>query len=162
MSEIKTYIQSWQFNRTKTLATLAEFEKLTHPTTAIAWRPGPGRAHTAWQMMHIAVTEELFATARLLGTEPALREYIDRFRFGSSPSDDNIPDFEVIRNTFTASREHLIETVSAFTESDLERIPEALAPRGWTIRTALQVLAWHEAHHQGQVHITLNLLKAQS
>ncbi|MEQ1825185.1 MAG: DinB family protein [Pirellula sp.] len=161
MTEIQTYIQSWQFNRTRTLATLAEFDKRTDPSASVGWRPGPGRAHSAWQFMHIAITEELFATARLLGTEPSFGEWIERFRGGSTP-DEVIPTLETIRSTLDTSRQHLIETVSALSIQDLDRVPEALAQRGWTIRTALQVIAWHESHHQGQIHLTLNLLKSQS
>jgi uncharacterized damage-inducible protein DinB len=158
MSEIKTYLQCWQFIRTKTLATVSEYEKLAD-LSALGWRPGPGRAHAAWQFMHIAITEELFATARLLGTQPGFPDLIDRFRGGSTP-DDRIPSLEEIRNTLNVSRQHLIETVSSMSDAELDRIPEAFVERGWTIRTALQVIAWHESHHQGQAHITLNLLKA--
>lgn len=161
MNEIQTYIDSWQFNRSRTLATLAEFESRVDGAAELGWRPGPGRAHAAWQFMHIAITEELFATARLLGTSPAFGDCIDRFRGGSTP-DDIIPSFEQIRNTLNLSREHLIATANSLTETDLERIPEAFVQRGWTIRRALQVVSWHEAHHQGQVHITLNLLKTNT
>ena len=33
--------------------------------SVLAWRPGPGRAHIGWQLMHIGITEELFASDRL-------------------------------------------------------------------------------------------------
>jgi hypothetical protein len=29
-----------------------------------------------------------------------------------------------------------------------------------TLLDVLHILSWHEAHHQGQAHISLNLLKA--
>ncbi len=32
----------------------------------------------------------------------------------------------------------------------------------WTHQEWLKVLAWHEAHHQGQAHITLNLYQART
>ena len=144
MSEIATYINCWQFNRTRTLATLDEFEKQLDPVHAISWRPGTGRAHAAWQFMHIAITEELFATARLMQLEPKFGEWIERYRGGSTP-DDNIPTFEQIRETLSISRERLIAVVSDFNDAQLENVPKALAERGWTIRTALQVLAWHES-----------------
>ena len=160
MSEIQTYIDTWQFIRARTLATLAEIEKLSDPMAVMAWRPSPGRAHVAWQMMHIAITEELFATARIQGTQPGFNGMIERFRGGSNP-DDNIPSLDAIKATLLESRKHLIETASSLSEQDLERIPEAFVQRGWTIRTAFQVIAWHEAHHQGQAHITFNLYKHQ-
>jgi uncharacterized damage-inducible protein DinB len=160
MSEIDTYLQIWQFNRGRTLNTLAELEKLADPQQALGWRPGLGRAHPAWQFMHIAITEELFATERIMGMPPAYVELLDRYRGGSTP-DDDIPTIEEIRATLQESRNHLIETATSLAVSDLDRIPKAFVQRGWTIRTACQVIAWHEAHHQGQIHITLNLLKAK-
>jgi uncharacterized damage-inducible protein DinB len=160
MSEIQTYIQAFQFNRTKTLATLAEFEKQPSPLEALAFRPGVGRAHAAWQFMHVAITEEVFSTSRLLGTNPAFPELVERFRGGSTP-DDNIPSIDEIKNTLAVAREHLLATLGKFSDQDLEMIPAAFAQRGWTLRTVLQVIAWHEAHHQGQTHITLNMYKAR-
>jgi uncharacterized damage-inducible protein DinB len=161
MSEIETYVQCWTFNRSRTLMTLSEFEKLSDPVARLGWRPGPGRAHAAWQLMHIAITEELFATARLMGTEPSFGHLLERFRGGSTP-DDNVPSVSEIREVLEHSRSHLVQTAMDLNPEDLDRIPEAFAQRGWTIRTALQVIAWHEAHHQGQAHLTLNLIKAAS
>jgi uncharacterized damage-inducible protein DinB len=158
MTEIESYVHCWQFNRTKTLATLSEFEKLPEPMQAIGWQPGPGRAHAAWQFMHIAITEELFATERLLGAAASFPEFLDKFRGGSTP-DRDFPTIAIIQEVLSSTREHLIKTVFTLSENDLDQVPAAFAQRGWTIRTALQVLAWHEAHHQGQIHLTLNLLK---
>src|SRR5205807_2714072 len=126
---------------------------------ALGWRPGPGRAHIAWQLMHIAITEELFATERFLGTPPAFPDLLPRFKGGSTP-DDNIPPLATIRDVLTQSRAHLRATVSGFTEADLPRIPPAFKERGLTIGKILQIPPWHEAHHQGQAHMTLNLFKA--
>ena len=36
----------------------------------------------------------------------------------------------------------------------------ALAARKLTIRDVLHILSWHEAHHHGQAHLTLNLYRA--
>jgi hypothetical protein len=55
--EIETYIATWKFNRTKTLQSMEQVEKLPNPSAILGWRPGAGRAHCAWQWMHIAVTE---------------------------------------------------------------------------------------------------------
>ena len=156
---IDTTIKIWEFNRGRTLATLDAVAALPDPRRALGWRPGPGRAHIAWQLLHIGVTEELFATERLKGTPPAFTELIPRFR-GGSPPDDNVPTAAEIREVLNASRQHLIETVSNLTAADLEVIPPAFKERGWTVAKALQVITWHEAHHQGQAHITLNLYKA--
>jgi uncharacterized damage-inducible protein DinB len=159
MSYIETCLSQWQFNRGRTLMKLDEIAKLPNAEAVLGWRPGPGRAHIAWQLMHIGVTEELFATERLIGTAPAYPDLVPRFRGGSTP-DDNIPTVDRIRDVLDASRTHLQQTISTLQESDLTVIPPAMKERGLNIGQILQLLAWHEAHHQGQAHITFNLWKA--
>lgn len=159
MSFIETCLSQWDLNRARTLAKLDEIANLPDAAAVLAWRPGPGRAHIAWQLMHIGVTEELFATERLIGTAPAFPDLLPRFRGGSTP-DDNIPTVDRIRDVLDAARTHLQQTISTFQETDLATIPPALKERGLSIGQSLQLLAWHEAHHQGQAHITLNLWKA--
>jgi hypothetical protein len=154
--ELEACVKNFIFNRTKTFATLDQLESITNDSNVLGWRPGPGRAHFAWQFMHIAVTEELFATARLFGTLPGMGPYVERFRGGSKP-DESIVDVATIRECLTESREHLIKALQSFQDSDLGMIPEPIKDRGWSLRTVLHVLAWHEAHHQGQIHLTLNL-----
>ena len=158
-SIIEVTIGIWDLHRERTLATLQAIENLPNPQQVLGWRPGPGRAHIAWQLMHIGVTEELFATERLVGTTPGFADLLPRFRGGSTP-DDNIPSAQSIRDVLAQSREHLKKTMSTLTDADLHIIPPALKERGLTIGKAIQILAWHEAHHQGQSHITLNLYKA--
>lgn len=159
MSVIRIMAAAWEFNRQRTRATLDALAKLPDPQAALAWRPGPGRAHIAWQLTHVGITEELFATERLIGTAPDFAELVPRFKGGSTP-DENVPDLATIRRVLDHGRQHLLATVATFSESDLQTIPERLRDRGWTPETILRVLAWHEPHHQGQAHITLNLFKA--
>jgi uncharacterized damage-inducible protein DinB len=159
MSVIRILCGCWEFNRKRTLATLDEVASLPDPARVLGWRPGPGRAHVAWQLMHVGVTEELFATERLVGTAPEYAELVPRFRGGSTP-DDTIPDVATIRSVLEGSRQHLLNTVATFSDDDLATIPEAFRERGWTLDTILRVITWHEAHHQGQAHLTLNLYKA--
>ncbi len=160
MSTIDTLIETYKFNRDRTLGTLAAIEKESDPRAILAWRPAPGRAHIGWQLMHIAITEELFATERLAPEKPgSFMELWPRFRGGSTP-DDDVPAPEVIRHVLNETREHLLATVGAIDEKRLNEIPAAFKERGWTMRIALGVIAWHEPHHQGQAHITLNLYKA--
>jgi len=159
MSFIETCLSQWDMNRGKTMAKLDEIAKLPSPEAVLGWRPGVGRAHLAWQFLHIGVTEELFATERLIGTAPAFADLVPRFRGGSTP-DDQIPTIDRIRDVLDASRTHLRQTISTLQESDLTIIPPAMKERGLNIGQILQLLAWHEAHHQGQAHITLNLWKA--
>jgi len=157
MSTLHSAIAAIQFNRTRTLATLERAEK---DQRALGWRPGPGRAHVAWQLMHIGITEELFATERLVpGSKPEFADLVPRFKGGSTP-DDDIPSAELIRRVLSESRAHLLATLSKFSDRDLGTIPEALQERKLAIVDVLHILSWHEPHHQGQAHITLNLLAA--
>lgn len=159
MSTIETTLRIWDFSRGRTLALLDDIAGLPDPRRALGWRPKPGRAHMAWQLMHIGITEELFATERLLQTSPEFSDLIPRFKGGSTP-DDDIPAVETIREVLDRGREHLRNTVAQFREEDLAMVPEPLQQRGWSVGTVLQVLTWHEPHHQGQAHVTFNLWKA--
>jgi uncharacterized damage-inducible protein DinB len=154
-------IAQMQFNRTRTLGSFDRVLKLSDPAKGLGWRPGSGRAHVAWQLMHVAMTEELFATERLRPEKQTIyAELVPRFR-GGSTVDDIIPTADEIRSALDQSRARLLETLKSFTDADLEWKPEALAARNLSFRDVLNILVWHEAHHQGQVHITLNLLEAK-
>jgi uncharacterized damage-inducible protein DinB len=160
MSTLHSTIAAWQFNRTRTLGLLDKIEQEPDPQKVLGWRPGPGRAHLAWQLMHIGITEELFATERLLpGTKPAYAELVPRFKGGSTP-DDEIPQAALIRKVLTESREHLLATISRFGDKDLGTIHEFFKDRKMSLLDVLHIIAWHEPHHQGQGHITFNLYKA--
>jgi uncharacterized damage-inducible protein DinB len=52
----------------------------------------------------------------------------------------------------------LLAHLSTLDDNKLNTKPNEQAP--WTYGEWLKVLAWHEAHHQGQAHLTLNLYKA--
>jgi uncharacterized damage-inducible protein DinB len=164
MTTIQNIVSQCEFNRPRTLGLLEKIEQESEPQKILGWRPGPRRAHIAWQLMHIGITEELFATERLVvGAKPAFSDLVPRFKGGSTP-DDEIPQAALIRRVLTESREHLIQTLARFSDKDLsttpEALPEPIRQRLRTLLDVLHVLAWHEPHHQGQAHITLNLYKA--
>jgi hypothetical protein len=160
MSTTELLIKSLEFGRVRTLGLLDGIEKESDPQAILAWRPGPGRAHIGWQLMHIAITEEIFATERLAPQKEAHWKGLwPRFRGGSTP-DDDVPTVAMIRDVLTGAREHLGSTLREIGDARLEEIPEALRERKLTIRDVFPLLAWHEAHHQGQAHLTWNLYKA--
>ncbi len=159
MSIIETTVDMWKFNRDRTNATLDAIAELDDPQGALGWQAAAGRAHIAWQLMHIGITEELFATERLKETGTNYPDLVPRFRGGSTP-DDDIPSLEVIRDVLNTSREHLLSTIATFSDDDLEMIPEPFKERGWTLGTAIKIISWHEGHHQGQAHAMLNLYDA--
>ena len=66
----------------------------------------------------------------------------------------------MIRQALTGSRQQLLATLRAMGDASLDMIPDALRERGLTVRDVFFVLAWHEAHHQGQSHLTFNMYKA--
>ena len=159
MSTLHSIVAAMQFNRPRTLGLLDKIEQEKEPQKILGWRPGPGRAHIAWQLTHIGITEELFATERLRpGTQPAFADLVPRFRGGSTP-DDEIPSGQLIRKVLEESRAHLLATLGSFSEKDLETIHQLNKDRRLSLQEILHILAWHEPHHQGQAHITLNLFK---
>ena len=159
MSVISNLIQSFQFNRTRTLGLLDKIEKDGN-VACLGWRPGTGRAHIAWQLMHIGVTEDIFATERLCPSKSGkFVELWTRFRGGSTP-DDAIPTIDEIRSVLKIGREELLDTLRKYDESRLSEIPESLKERGLTVLDVLHIISWHESHHQGQAHITYNLFRA--
>jgi hypothetical protein len=164
MSTIRSLITQCEFNRPRTLGLLDKIEQEKEPQKVLGCRPAPRRAHIAWQLMHIGVTEELFASERLVvGAKPAFADLVPRFKGGSTP-DDEIPQATLIRRVLIETRAHLLETLGRFSEKDLDATPEAMPEpirqRIRSLRDVLHILAWHEPHHQGQAHITLNLYKA--
>jgi len=162
MSIVSTLIKAIEFNRTRTLGLLDNIVKEADPLKVLGWRPGPGRAHIAWQLTHVGVTEELFATERLVpGSQPQFADLVPRFKGGSTP-DDDIPSADLIRRVLTESRVHLLETLRKFSDDQLGFMPEALKARNLSFHDVLHILAWHEPHHQGQAHITFNLFKASA
>lgn len=162
MSVTETMIETLDFYRARTLGLLETIEKEPDPKLVLGWRPGPGRAYIGWQLMHIGITEEIFATERLAPHKPrAWEDLWPRFRGGSTP-DDNVPLPATVREVLAGTRDHLKATLRELGDARLGEIPEALKQRALTVRDVLSILGWHEAHHQGQAHITLNLYRAQS
>lgn len=160
MNTVAILTRAYAFNRQRTLGLLDQIDQLPNAAAVLGWRPGPGRAHIAWQLMHVGITEELFATERLAPRKPGkFTELWPRFRGGSTP-DDNIPSAAEIRRVLSDSRADLLDTLSQFGDQNLGDIPEALKQRNLTMLDVLHILSWHEAHHQGQAHITFNLYKA--
>ena len=160
MSLFKTHQAQYEFNRSRTLGLLDGIQQMPNPEVVLGWRPAAGRAHIGWQLMHIGVTEELFGVERLAQKEGRFRELWDRFKGGSTPDDDP-PSVEQIRDVLAAGREDLLATLGEQDETKLDEIVwEARDGRQLTLRSTLQIIGWHEAHHQGQAHLTLNLYKA--
>ncbi len=160
MSLFDTYQQIYEFNRGRTLGLLDRIEQMPDVQQVLGWRPGTGRAHIGWQLMHIGVTEEIFAAERLATKEGRYQSLWDRFKGGSTP-DDDVPSVEQIREVLAGGREDLLVTLHEQDEARLDEVVwEARDGRRLSLRSTLQIINWHETHHQGQAHITLNLYTA--
>jgi uncharacterized damage-inducible protein DinB len=145
------------FSRKKTLDLLENIAKLPNADKVLSWRPGPGRAHIAWQLMHIAATDDRHVHVRMQGGEPQQADYVRRFA-GGSVVDDNIPGIDTIRQYLAQQRQELTRKLESVPDADLNQKPNAQAP--WTYNEWVRVLTTHEAHHHGQAHLTLNLYRA--
>ena len=157
--EIEVLLDALRLTRSRTLNLLDTLEQAPDWDNAIGWRPAPQRAHIAWQLMHIAITEDVFATEGLAPAKDPLWKHLwPRFRAGSVP-DDDLPAAGVIRNVLDRSRQHLFSTLSELSVDLLHEVPNPLREQGLTPYGTVLSLAWHEAHHQGQAHLTLNLFR---
>ncbi len=96
-----------QFAREKTDGLIAAIGKLPDPQQALAYRPGPGRAHLAWQLMHLAATDDRHVNIRMTDGKLAREDYVQRFAGGSTP-DDNIPTLAEIRSYLDERRAALL------------------------------------------------------
>lgn len=145
------------FARNKTLELLDTIAKQPNAAAILAWRPGKGRAHLAWQLMHIAATDDRHLYVRMRQGEPREPDLVRRFAGGSVP-DDQIPSLDEIRRYLTDRRQELLDHLNKLDEAALPTKPHAQAP--WTYQEWFKVLNWHEGHHQGQAHLTYNLYRA--
>ena len=158
MSDLKTIFSVLDFTRDRLTGSLDGIAKSGQEIhTVLAWRPGPGRAHIAWQAMHCAATHDKYVNVRMKGGEPLDPSFCESYSGGSTPSDSNIP-------TLVAIREKLAINFDAFkaflSSADLTRVTDFPNNIQRTIAESAILLAWHEAHHQGQIHLTWNLYKA--
>jgi uncharacterized damage-inducible protein DinB len=142
--------------RARLLASLETIEKAGQDVAkALAWRPAPGRAHIAWQAMHCAATHDKYLNVFIKGGQPRNPQLVEAFGGGSTPSDHQVPTLAQIRDALAGSFEAFKEYLRT---ADLAKV---VGPpdRRRTIAEAAMLMAWHEAHHQGQIHLTWNLYR---
>ena len=156
MLDRATLVAGLDFSRNRLLGTLNDIEKSGQDIQKVlAWRPGPGRAHIGWQAMHCAATHDKYFNVNVKAAKPADESLVANFGGGSTPSDQNVPTLAAIRSMLESSYTPFREYVANASEAELDR---KLAS-GRTIGESAVLLAWHEAHHQGQIHITWNMYK---
>ena len=146
-----------EFARKKSLDLLDAIAKRPDAAAVLAWRPGPDRAHIAWQLMHVGATDDRHLNVRIGGRTAQEPENEKRFAGGSVP-DDRIPSIEEIRSYLLEHREAMLALLDSATDEQLNSKPYEAS--SFTLAEWFRVWIWHEAHHQGQAHLTLNMYKA--
>ena len=151
-----TLLASFDFGRARLLGTLDTIEKSGQDLPRVlAWRPGPGRAHIGWQAMHCAATLDKYLNLQFKGQPPTDPALVANFASGSTPSDTNVPDLTTIRSTLQAHLAGFRDYILHLGPDDFDR----KLPNGRGVGESIVLLTWHEAHHQGQIHLTWNLYK---
>jgi hypothetical protein len=152
----ETLIAGLDFARARLLNILSAIEKSGQDLpTVLAWRPGPGRAHIGWQAMHCAATHDKYLNVHLKGGKPKDESLVANYGGGSTPSDQNVPDMPTILSSLETHYPPFRDYIAQATAADMER----KLPSGRTLAESIVLFTWHEAHHQGQIHLTWNLYK---
>jgi uncharacterized damage-inducible protein DinB len=157
----ETLIAALDFSRGRLVGELETIQKSGQDTAKVlAWRPGSGRAHIGWQAMHCAATHDRYLNVGLLQQTVKDEELVRDFAGGSKPSDENVPNIAAIIENLNITFEALKKFVSTQTPQSLEKQLPAPGGKTRSIAESIILLCWHEAHHQGQIHLTWNLYKA--
>ena len=158
MSDLKTILSLLDFTRERLVGSLDGIAKSGQDVQQVlGWRPGVGRAHIAWQAMHCAATHDKYVNVRIQGGVPNDPSLCESFSGGSTPSDENVPTLASILEKLAVN----FDAFKAFLNSaDLAKVTDFPNHIQRTTAESAILLAWHEAHHQGQIHLTWNLYKA--
>lgn len=156
----QTLLAMLDFAHARLLGSLDAIEKSGEPAeTVLTWRPAANRAHIAWQALHCAATHDKYFNVLIKGaaapTEPDL---VNNYGGGSKPTDTIKLTLANIREALQRHFAPLRSFVSTLTPHEMERL---VGPpdRQRKLGDAIVLLAWHEGHHQGQLHLTWNLYR---
>ena len=155
-----TLVSMLDFGRARLLGSLDAIEKSGEPIAEVlVWRPATNRAHIGWQALHCAATFDRYLNVMIKGhPAPSDPQLVERFGGGSTPADNGLPTLPVMRSilqqTFTPFRSYVASLDAGQLES-LVGPPDRQRKLG----DAVVLLAWHEAHHQGQLHLTWNMYR---
>ncbi len=158
--DIATLIAGMEFARARTLGILSTIESSGQDVQKVlSWRPAHGRAHIAWQAMHCAATHDRYFNVRIKGGQPKDEPLVTNFAGGSTPTDKNVPTLTDIRQKLEISFSDALATVRGLSQADLATVQDLPNNTKRSIGESVTLLIWHEAHHQGQMHLTWNLYK---
>jgi hypothetical protein len=156
--DLPTLLQSLAFSHSRLLTTLENIEKSGQDLHKVfAWRPGPGRAHIGWQAMHLAASYDRMLNVRLKKGQPIDPDLVTHFGGGSTPSDDRVPSLADIRAKLKLHYDNFLAYLQTADLSQAVEFPDGVRR---TVGETVILYTWHEAHHQGQIHLTWNCYKA--
>jgi len=156
-----TLLAQLDFTRGRLLATLDTIEKSGQDMRKVlGFRPGPGRAHIGWQFMHCAATHDRYLNANIRKAPPKDETLVNNYAGGSTPSDQIVPTASEIREKLGATFAPFREFIASARDEDLQVKFIGRDGKERTIGEAIVLMCWHEAHHQGQIHLTWNIYKA--
>jgi hypothetical protein len=158
--DTNTLLASLDFSRGRLLGSLDGIEKSGQDMQKVLlWRPAAGRAHLAWQFLHCAATHDRYLNGLLLGGSPKDPAFCAAFAGGSTPSDDTRTSPAEIRVKLEQNYAPFRAFVAGLSAADMGKT--VTLPNGKTrsMGDSVLLMAWHETHHQGQIHLTWNLYK---
>jgi len=159
--DTQTLLAALDFARDRLLGSIQTIEKSGQdPARVLAWRPGPGRAHIGWQLLHCAATHHKHLYATLQGKPIPNEKLVSDFAGGSTPSDSNLPGLDSIKQTLASTFSEFRQYVANLDPGDLASRRVGPPGRERLLGEWIILYTWHEAHHQGQIHLTWNLYRA--
>lgn len=159
--DAQTLVSVLDFGRARLLGIMTTIENSGQDVNKVlAWRPGPGRAHIGWQLMHCAATLDRYLNVGMVGGKAKDEAIVNAFGGGSTPSDQNVPTMEAIKNKLETTYAEFRAYVAGISSEEMATKRVGQPGKERVLSEAFILLAWHEAHHQGQIHLTWNLYKA--
>ncbi len=151
-----TLLSITDYSRSRLLGTLETIEKSgggheESPRVAT----GAGASAYFLAVHALAATHDRYLNVGIKGGKPNDEWLCTNFAGGSTPSDDLVPDIATIRATLEKTYKPFREFLAALHPKTLDR----KYPNNRTLAESYQLLAWHEGHHQGQIHLTWNMYK---
>jgi uncharacterized damage-inducible protein DinB len=137
----------------------------------LTWRPGQDANHIAFLIWHIVRSEDGMFNRWIVGREQVWTKGGWDKKFGLKPDDSGggwtsqqVAEFkpktpDQILGYMAEVRKSVLEGLSTL---DLKRLSDKPRPDRpeWTVATMLQMLAFHEAHHQGAIDYLKGLKRA--
>ena len=156
-----TLIAQLDFARMRLVGILDTIEKSGQDMEKVmSYRPAPGRAHIGWQFMHCAATHDRYLNVALKKAVVKDETLVNNYGGGSTPSDAIVPTISDIRAKLESTYADFRGYIGSLSDADLNTKFTGRDGKERSIGEATTLLAWHEGHHQGQIHLTWNIYKA--